>query len=187
MYNILFNKFKLYVEKIIFSFLICFIIFNTASSQSLFKSEKYKFHIRYPENWECYKGENEHLAFEIINDDNANINIVVYEDESLIGRTIDEIGIDNYIASISKSMKSKYSAFEVLEYYITYLDNQTAYYLMAKCTNKTLNFIYHYGVIIYQTFKGNSVYTITAGVDNEYFNYYKPIFINIISTFVFEE
>lgn len=167
--------------------LILLAISNVIYAQSLFRSEKYKFRIKYPDTWVEKKGDGPNVVFKIVSGDGPNLNIVVREDKSIKGHTIDEYSLENFVNMIEKAMKSKYSDYEVLDYSKTYLDNQVTYSIFSKLTYKVLDKVVTGKMIQYSTIKGKYMYTITVAADIDSFDFYEPVFKEIISTLVFED
>lgn len=165
--------------------LLFFIISNTIA-QTLFRSDKYQFRVKYPGTWEYQNGDGPNVVFKIVNSDDASINIVINEDNKLIGHTIEEVGIDNYVSILKETMKAKYDDYEIIDYSDTFIDNVPAFFVKSKATYHTLDYSKTFTNLQYTTSKGKYIYTFTAGVSEQYFNYYESIFKEIISSFVFE-
>jgi len=159
---------------------------KNAQNDNLYRNDKYKFSIVFPEGWEQRDGASSNLLWEAFFS-SSSIDLQVKEfsiDLNELGMDMnikDLLSNDEYFNSVTNSIPNG----ELLNYELTKVSNEDAYYVEYLIPRESL------GEDIYAKQWGmmhnNILYTISLGGPEDEYKMYNKEFSSAISSFTFED
>lgn len=177
---------------------------------NLYRDEKYKFRIKFPDGWTIEDGDGEHVVKKATNggstvmvmvfDNFLSDMLIANDEESFTKEEIEQLPyltigdfndeeIDNFLNEIISTNTENFAGSQVLEKGTGYIDNRKAIYFTAKVPYQVLD-IKTEGILkFYYVIHNDKLYQIGGGygvdpIDEEY---NKPLIDASIASFVFED
>jgi len=165
---------------------------NSNNSQiigNLYQNKKYYFRIKFPEGWKIEEGDGPNVVQKAVSNNGETISIVIKQFQ-LNGYKIssikDIISLDDFFKEFPVLMSEKFSDSQIIDYGETKINNETAYWTEYTYSGQILDYPIKIIGLTYTLAKGDILYTIVAGALSENYQKVKPIFLQSIASFAFE-
>jgi hypothetical protein len=149
---------------------------------NLYRNTKYKFRIKFPENWKIEKGDGRNILVKASNTNGSSINIYVKDMGIEFGDISQLMSLDEWANTIVE----KFTTARIISKSEIFLDNKKAYLVQYTINYKTLDqeidMIFNNVSIINKTF----TYAITASSGKEEFESERETLDRSVRTFVIE-
>lgn len=171
------------MKKLLLVLINLFICISISHSQQVYKSDKYKFQINFPDESDIHEDFGNIASVTAYFDRNASINVIVKENEKLKGLEVGEYNFENMQDSIIGIYQNSFVNFKLLESGNVNISDIKFYNIKYQFDLEEKVFISSQ----YFTSKDGKMYIISTGCFKSNYDYYKPIFENCASSFKFVE
>ena len=156
---------------------------------NLYRNTKYNFRIKFPEGWKIGVGDGAHIVQKATSGDSTiSVFVQSFDVEGFEGfSSIKDAGTaKEVIDTVIEGSGEKFSDVKIINYGETKIDNEPAYWVEYSAKSQVLDYQLKITTLAYFIAKGNIMYSINAGTATNEYSEVKPIFMQVASTFVFE-
>ena len=157
---------------------------STSSAMILYRNEAYKFRITFPEGWKVKRGSYPDPVVTASDINGASINITTEKTDP--NNTADMLSLA-LIPEILKSMETIFSDVKLLDKSETYICSKKALMAEYNGTYKHIQASSRMTVLSFVTVHNGHLITITCSAGLSLYKNYKKMFLDSVSTFVFED
>jgi hypothetical protein len=174
---------KLLIINLVFVLLIASFA-STSSANNLYRNDKHKFRITFPEGWKVERGSGPNTVVIASDNKGSSININITKTDS--NNSADMLSLE-LIPELLKALQSAYSDVELLDKSETYICNRKALMIKYNGTYKHIKASPRMTVLTFVTVNNGHMFTITCGTGLALYRNYKKAFVDSVSTLVFED
>jgi len=156
---------------------------------NMYRNTKYHFRIKFPEGSEIKQGDGAHIAQKAVFG-NSTISLIIQQLD-LGGNTgfssIKDAGtLKEVIDTSLEGVGSKFSDVTIIDSGETKIDNEPAYWVEYSAGYQVLDQQINATNLVYFLAKGDTFYSISSGTLTKDYSSIKPLFLQTVSSFVFE-
>ncbi len=156
---------------------------------NLYRNTKYHFRIKFPKGWEIGEGDGVHIV-QKASFGKSTISIIVLQfdlgREEEISSIKEVFTLEEFVKTTSEGLAEKFSDVKVINYGETKIDNEPAYWIEYSASSQILDNKVNMTGLVYYLAKGDTIYSINSGTATDEYPDIKPLILQSVSTFVFE-
>jgi hypothetical protein len=148
---------------------------------NVYRNLKYHFRIEFPEGWKIEPGDGIYIV-QKASFQNSTIGVITRQVDLKGSQEFSSIkdtrSLQKFIDAFIESSKEEVSDMKIINYGETKIGNEPAYWMESSMGSQVL--------LMYFLAKGDTMYSISAATASDEYSKIKPLFMQSVSTFVFE-
>jgi len=177
---------KLFIINLIFVLLLTGFV-STSNAKNLYKNEEHRFRITFPEGWKVGKGSSADSV--VIASDITGSSIGITVTKTDLNNTVDMLleNIPELIQGVQKKLEYIFSNIKLINKSETYISGRQMLITEYSGTLRHITTSSRMRILTYISVNNGNIFTITCGTGLVLYEDYKRIFMNSVSTLVFED